>query len=291
MRGILLTLAVLFALSAYAEDGDWRENFNETYRLDETQCLKRIAKPFIPERENYYRDAQRHSAGGSQDPPAYYCFFWKDGKLNRWGEGWAAGDKQSVRSIMDFVLQMKTYEYEMPDELASFKMDGDWIVDPDAQPALKLAALCEIIRSANGPSFAFQEKQMPRDVVIATGEFLQHPLENIHHPQKVHLYVGEPDANEGAGGGSGDLKEFLEMLGTRLGMPVIDQVSGDRPARFSWGHHGSTNFEKLAGLPAGQEKDTKITELLELVSKQTELHFKRELQMVPVWVAEPLNPK
>ena len=95
--------------------------------------------------------------------------------LSRWGEGWAAGGKQTVRNIMDFVLRMKTYEYEMPDELASFKMDGDWVVDPDAQPALKLAALCEIIRSASGPSLAFQEKQLSRDVVIATGEFIQHP--------------------------------------------------------------------------------------------------------------------
>ena len=44
------------------EEQAWRKRFNEAYRLDEGQILKRIAPPFIPERMDYYKTEHEHQA-------------------------------------------------------------------------------------------------------------------------------------------------------------------------------------------------------------------------------------
>jgi hypothetical protein len=80
------------------------------------------------------------------------------------------------------------------------------------------------------------------------------------------------------------------MLGSRTGMPVINQATADQPDRLTWMHHSSTNFKQLASLPDGAEKQQKIDELLNRISSQTDLQFKQDTKTVPVWVAEPTEP-
>jgi hypothetical protein len=280
MRTAILFASVFLIATSGAQE--WREKFHEVYRLDESQCLKRIAPPFIPERMDYYRGHVPDRT--DQKSPDYISFHW-NGKLQQWGEGWGSG-KQSLRGVLEFVLQMQSYDYELTPEIEKIKLDGDWIVNPNADTSAKLAALCAIIKGAGEPGLRFVQKELPRNVVIASGEFVSHPLENIHHPNWIHLYVGKPDKDEGAGGGSGDLKDFLEMLGSRIGMQISDEVIGERPKQLQWGHHSSTNYRQLAGLPEGKEREEKTDELLKLVTQQTEIQFKKELRMVNVWVAE-----
>jgi hypothetical protein len=280
MRTLILLASILLIATTGAQE--WRQKFNEVYRLEEGQCLKRIAPPFIAERMQYYREHVPDRT--DQKAPDYISFHW-NGKLEQWGEGWGSG-QLSLRGILDFVLQMQSFDYQLSPEIEKIKLDGDWIVDPNAETSAKLAVLCAIIKNAGGPGIRFVQKELSRNVIVASGEFVSHPLENIHHPNWIHLYVGTPDKDEGAGGGSGDLKEFLQMLGSRIDMPIDDQIGGDRPTKLQWGHHSSTNHRQLAGLPEGKERDEKIDELLKLVTQQTEVQFKKELRMVSVWVAE-----
>ena len=291
MRFPAMILLVALVVPVFADESEpWRKQFNETYKLEEGQCLKRIPPPFIPEREIYYKVVDSGQAQHIPKPPDYFTFHW-DGGLKQWGCGFTSGAKQSTGSVLDSILMMKNYEYQLFPELAKFKMNGDWIIDTKAESSVKLAALCNIIKQAGGPGAKFTQKDLPRKVVVATGEYVPHPLTDIHHPTWIHLYVDKPDPTEGSGGGSGDFKELLEMLGSRVGMQVIDEVIGDKPARLTWGHHSSTNLAQLAGLPDGPQRDERIAKLLEIVSQQTEIHFKQELRMLPTWVAEPVEAR
>ncbi|MHC4619502.1 MAG: M56 family metallopeptidase [Planctomycetota bacterium] len=92
--------------------GDWRKTFYEVYRLEEGQVLKRIAPPFIPEREDYYYE---QSHGGVQEPPDFFTFHW-DGQLKLWGEGWWGG-KRPLLSVLRNNLSMGRDTFEGPEEL------------------------------------------------------------------------------------------------------------------------------------------------------------------------------
>jgi hypothetical protein len=51
---------------------------------------------------------------------------------------------------------MASHQFEGPDELLSLDLMGDWVIDPDAPPAAKLAALTGIIREAHGTTRPFR---------------------------------------------------------------------------------------------------------------------------------------
>jgi hypothetical protein len=121
-----------------------------------------------------------------------------------------------------------------------------------------------------------------RDVVVATGKYHFTPIDGAYNRSSVHLFVGTLDPDEGSGGGSGDLPEFLRMIGDRTGVPVIDKTDGPPPTeRISWGHHRTSYLTRE---PAGPARDTKLAKLLDTVSKQTGLRFERARRKVPVWV-------
>jgi hypothetical protein len=66
-------------LGVKAESGryTWKQRFEQIYRLDDDQILKRIAPPFIPERKDYCANESldpRHPEG-----PATMVLRWRDG--------------------------------------------------------------------------------------------------------------------------------------------------------------------------------------------------------------------
>ena len=260
----------------------YKAEFDKVYRLQKGQVLKRIAPPFIPEREVYYLVEHEHQARHIRTPPDYVTFhFTEENGLRNWGLGFGNGTR-TLASVLENTLGMKSYQYEGPKALLSLDLTGDWVVRPDASEAEKLVALGRIASEAHDRLLRFESRDVERDVIVATGRFNFSPLDGAADKSSVHLFVGQPNPDGGGGGGSGDFTKFLETLGTRVGVTVIDQTQVPPPTeRISWRHEASAYLTRETPGPA---KDAKLTELLGTVSKQTGVEFERARRKVPVWV-------
>jgi hypothetical protein len=295
VRALLLIVSTFFALLAQAlraDDGDnWRDRFNEVYKMDDGEALKRIAPPFIPERKTYYFKEETDQAKYIADPPTYFTFHWTGSSFQKWGYGFSDAKGMSIRQILRDVLELKSYEYQLPKDTPSFQLKGDWMVDVTAEIDAKLQKLCDIVRAANGPSLKFTQREIEQRVIVASGTYTFHAIEGTYNATSVHLFTDKPDKDEGSGGGSGDVDRFLARLGDRAGMQVIDEVEEPRPQMISWRYNSSSNFKELAGIPDGAKRTEEIKKLLDNVTKQTNLKLTIEQRKVPVWVAEPAPAK
>jgi hypothetical protein len=286
---VAVSIFFVFAASSLRADEseNWREKFNETYKMDEGEALKRIAPPFIPERKTYYFKEFADQAKYIAEPPTYFTFHWTGSTFQNAGYGFVRRDGLTVRGVMESVLELKSYEYQLPKDAASFHLKGDWMVDVTAEMEAKLNKLCDIIREAKGPSLKFTQQELEQPVIVASGTYTFRPIEGTYDTTSVHFFTDKPDKTEGSGGGSGMMERFLTTLGDRAGMQVIDEVDEPQPKMISWRYNSSSNFKELAGLPDRLKRDEKIKKLLENISKQTDLKLTIENRKETVWVAEP----
>jgi hypothetical protein len=268
-------------------DPNWRARFEQVYRLEDGEILKRIAPPFIPERMDWYWATNRAQAQAMPRGPDYITFYW-DGKLHNWGMGFGLQDGQRVGELLASTLALKSYEFEDPGGLLGYRLPGDFIIRRSAEPIAQLDALCQVVRAAGGPPIRFTQQARERPVIVASGQYKFHPLKDSPEQESVHFYVGQPDSTTGGGGGSGTAEEFLKELGSRLGMRVFDETTGAKPERVNYRYHRS--MYPLANEKPGAEHDDKVHKLLDAVTAQTELQFKIETRPVPVWVAEAGDP-
>jgi hypothetical protein len=270
-----------------APAGDWRARFEQVYRLADGEVLKRIPPPFIPERMDWYRTQDAHQAELIPRGPEYMTFHW-DGQLRRWGMGFGYRDGQTIAQLLGSTMQMKTYEFEGPADLLSYKLTGDFIIRRDTTSRAQFDALCLIVRADGGPAMRFTQQTLDRPVIIASGTYGFRPLKDSDNPRAVHLYVGEPDRTTGGGGGSGDLDDLIREIGSRAGVAVVNNVEGAKPQMVSYRYHRSSN---LSDEKPGPQRDEKIRKLLDAVTGQTGLEFKIESRPVQVWVAEATDPR
>ena len=290
----LLGLAVLgpFAVAAAAQvaagDKPYRAELERVYGLEKGQLVKHVPRPFIPERMEWYRAENRTQAEAIPRGPDYLAFDWDENeKLRLRGMGFGF-ERFPLRNVLGSVIGLRSYEVEGPDDLLSLDFAGDWVVRREADTGEKLAALARMVKQAHGRDVRFVKRDLPREVIVAGGTWKFTPLKGTYDEKQVHLFVDTQDEDEGAGGGSGDLAEFLRMLGDRVGSVVIDEVEGERPATFGWGHHRSS---RLRGMNPGPERLEKLVKLLDVVSKQTGLTLEPARRNVPVWVLTEVKPE
>src|SRR5438093_117797 len=113
MRLTLLAIALALTLTARAQEAEktWQEKFDEVYKLDEGETLKRIAPPFIPERLTYYRTNSQSQAQAIPRGPDYICFHWT-GRLNQWGMGFGYSGGLTLSQVMQDVIGLQNYEID-----------------------------------------------------------------------------------------------------------------------------------------------------------------------------------
>jgi hypothetical protein len=284
-RSHVLTLLALVLL---AGAGPYTAELERVYKLQKNEVLKRVPRPYIPERMDWYRAEQKDQAALIPKGPDYMVFYWDDQKGLR-NEAMGFGyDKLPVRRVLDSALKLNSYEIEGPNDLLSLDVAGDWVVRKDADTAQKLQALAAIIKGQHGRTVRFERREVPREVIVASGTWNFQPLKGSYNEKWVHLFSDRQDKDEGSGGGSGDLAQFLQALGDRTGIRVVDEVQGDRPTIISWGHHRSS---RLTDLPAGPERQEKLMQLLDTVSKQTGLKLQPAMRNTPVWVMTEVQPE
>ncbi len=272
--------------AAVKSDADWRERFDAVYRLDDGEVLRRVAPPFIPERDEYYRSAHGAQAEAIADAPDYFIFHYdQDGGSRNWGYGFS-GHAMTVRGALGNVLGLNSYEVEGPNDLLSHELPGDWVVRPAAPLAAKLDALGSIIRDATKRGVRFEPHHVERDVIVATGTFKATPMAVDAGDRSIHVFADKVDQDERGGGGGGSLDEFLRMLGSHLGTPVVNETEGNRPDWVRWSHHTSSYLTREA---PGPRRDEKVSQMLGVVSEQTNLRFRTERRKVAVWRAAEVS--
>jgi hypothetical protein len=256
----------------------WRVVFESVYRLEDDQILKRIAPPFIPERMDFYQTEEAHQAAAIPRGPDRMIFHW-NGNLRRWGMGF--GKVSALGNVLNNVLQLKSFEYNGPTELLNLTLPGDWIIRNEMPQDVKLAALENLIEAELGRHIRFERRSIDREVIIASGRFKFHPPVGTYESTSVHMYADEVDPDERSGGGTDDsLAEFLETLGNRVNIPVIDRTEPIEEISIPYRHHRSSAVFRE---PDEQERARKLRLVLDHLTEQTELKFEVTTQPIEVW--------
>ena len=95
------------------------------------------------------------------------------------------------------------------------------------------------------------------------------------------MYADETDPDEGAGGGTAQsLADFLQKLGDRVNMPVINKTEQIEDMQIPYRHHRSSRVYRE---PDELERARKLRLLLDHLTEQTELQFEVTTQPVEVW--------
>jgi len=95
--------------------------------------------------------------------------------------------------------------------------------------------------------------------------------------QRVNVYA-ENSGGLRTWGGSGNMDKFLKQLGDELGIPIVNEVSGDGQKIFSWEKHFDANFTHM-----DKRRNELTDDVLRNVAVQAGISFEREKEPTQVW--------
>ena len=252
----------------------WRITFEKLYRLEKSEILKRIPPPFDPARKKYYENRRP----GYNHLPDRLVFHW-DSALRHWGEGF--GDKGTLGSTLSFVIGLKSYEYDISDDLLATKLPGDWIIRHEKPVAQKLSALAPIVSEALQRPVSFELRNVEREVVVVTGSFNLKSLDEESGRPRVYLYTDpNDDRSSGGGGGVDSVAQLIRVIGDRIDIPMVDKTTAREDLALRYSTLRSSYLRRVTDT---NEKRDRIKTLLDNVSAQTGLTFEFERQKVDVW--------
>ena len=285
LSGAKKKLGTMLGATIEPELATWRQRFNKVYFLEDGQVLKRIQPPFIPERKEYYRNEHSHQASLIERAPDFFTFHW-DGELKNWGMGFGSG-KRPLKSVLGSNLSMNQNSYEGPEELLEIDIPGDWIVRTDTSDEQKLKVLEQILAKEIGRNIRFVERTVERKAIVATGSFKYHRLPAAKDDRWILIFSGDFVDERGGGSGTADsVHEFVDAIGNRVNMPVIDQTEPSGQVQIPYRHYRSAYLSRIED-PA--EKEEKLIQLLDNISRQTNLQFRVEMQPVEKWFISEEN--
>ena len=280
--GIFLMFCTLPMVQAQS---DWRQQFNGIYRLNNDEALRRVAPPFIPEREKYYVEERSH-----QEPPDFITFHW-DGELCLWGEAHSVSGNRPLNTVLQHVLGLKTSEFEGPENLLELDIPGDWILRKGASQEDKLYAIEEIFKEDFGRHIRFIRRQVDREVIVARGQFHFNPLTSTNDDRRVHVY-SDILIGKGSGIGSGNLSKLLGTIGNWLNFRVVDETreegnEDNHKKRIPWALHRDSYFKEMMG----EDRMAKVNKVLANLAQQTSLTFTIEPRPVDIWFVVEIEDK
>ena len=262
---------------------DWRQQFNKVYRLENDEVLRRVAPPFIPERERYYIEKRSRRGKAIPKPPDFITFHW-DGELRLWGREYSVSGNRPLNQVLQYVLGLETSEFEGPEDLLKLDMSGDWILRKDASQEDKLYALEEILKEDFGRHIRFIHRQVDREVIVTRGQFHFNPLTGTNDDSRVHIYA-DILIDKGTGMGSGDLSKFLRYVGNGLNFRVVDETreegnEDNHKKRIPWTLHRDSYYKEMMD----EDRMAKVNKVLANLAKQTSLTFTIERRPVDIWI-------
>ena len=268
--------------SAETEEVDpnsWQQKFYSIYSLEDGELLKRIAPPFIPERRNFFLNQPgRHSSNANYHMAIQYTFNW-DGELKEKSARIGSGIPR-LNSILESVIGLGKFEYDIPIELLQIDMSGDWIVRKDTPTEALMKDLKEIVKNEAAREIDFVKKKVETEVIIAKGKYDFKPLPGVKEGNYILICTDKMDTYIGGGGGSGTVSKFLRWVGNRINMYIIDETESE-DIKIYWRNHDSSNLRRLSHNK--ELYSERLDMLLSNLTRQTGLTFERKTAAVEKW--------
>ena len=278
----------------------YEKQFKEVYRLKEGKVLKYIppslAEPRIKidqinsavnqlEREG--SQTMVRTTTGERERKSnedHYTMFRWDGEVVIVQESRPVFGKDgvSLKTAFERIIGLSEFEYDIPDNLLTIEIPGDWIVRKGSSKEQQLRAFEKIVQDYTKRPIRFEKRQIERDVIVARGKFRFSLLEGTFDDSWIHVFSDKLDSDERGGGTTGaSLDKFLnQCLTGRLNQQIVNlaESPGDRV------HNYATHMSAyLCKMPDGPKRDAKLNLLLENLSRQTSLVFTKERRKVDIW--------
>lgn len=144
-----------------------------------------------------------------------------------------------------------------------------------------MTALAELVRHSSGRKIRFDERQVERNCLVASGVFLANFLPG---EDSIWLYSGtdHPTDDGGGGGGADDVGEFLAEVGDRVGARIVNETEPGTVRRIRYSQRCSAY---LARMEDREKRARMLEQLLSNLTAQTGLKFRQAKRPFPVWFA------
>ncbi len=261
-------------------DADAAAEYEKLCALPEYTALKRIAPPFPASRLAYYRTKHPGQANAIPKGPDNMFFRWKEGELSNWGMSFSDGNGIDLGTAIRMLMNVYPQEIVDDHDLRKLRITGDFVVNVDGSRPRIIARLEKLFNDQSKQKISMKFREVEREVYVARGTYELKPL-NPDNPQ-VEIYGEKLNSNPRiGGGGSGDLKNFLDWVGMWIAEPVVSETETLPKVQLRW------HYNRGDAKTAEERRRAKDPELvLKHVTEQTGLTFKKEKRKVRALVLE-----
>jgi hypothetical protein len=261
------------------------------YGLRPGQSVRHIALPFPHARAEYWCAAHPTQYYPMAAPlgPSAASYHWDGKDLREW---WITGGDYLLTNLLDALQGIKSQEISGPPDLLHTRLSGDWVVRPGSSDERVAQELETILRNEFKLPIHLEFRDAKRDVYVARGRFHFTPLPrqpgagqagaaDKNHVQIFgkRLYPGPPYA----GGGYGDINQFLKWAGRWIDTPIVNEVT-EPPQRLTWMLHGQGGRSSLTASTKKEDHEPEL--VLRNIELQTGLHFAKESRPVKTLFVE-----
>jgi len=138
----------------------------------------------------------------------------------------------TLLSAIQNAARLTRAQVEIPDDLASLPLRGDWLVRETATPDEKLNSLLKIVAQTTGRHLVFEKRFVEREVAIAQGYWVMRDPQGNAHAELMNIRTRDDDHRLRVG--SGDIKGFLRHVENETGRMVINRISPPAPGKIIW---------------------------------------------------------
>jgi hypothetical protein len=270
-------------------ESEWLPKFTSVYALADGQSLKRVPKPFIPERMEYYR--ARAGAPQVQAIPQGPDFYLLDYNGKDFSDVTAWFGQPDVEGMITSVLRIDNTLLTGPPEVLHKQLGGDIVVKKPATLDEKRAGLVDMLAKDLKKNFTLEQKDLDREVIVLSGKFAYTGPTTVtasaatqpaarNRPSgagRIIVYRGRPRGNGWSTRGSALFVRYMQnVCQTPI---VVDGVIGGENQFWEMDQSGYLGWVRGRGPDPSQ-----VDELLANVAAQSQLRFRREHRMLKTWV-------
>ena len=253
----------------------WQARFEAVYGLADGEVVKRVAPPFIPERQKKWDDEMLMvSMPPNTISPLMRLVFAAEGNGIHWT---LASSDFNPRQAVLMIAKVKPWEIDdsIPNN-APFP--GDWVIRKKATTEQLMAALGPVFSRQMGKSVRFEKRTQSREAIIVRGTFAFTPQAEYAQTADrdvLQLGNGKPDPTNAMYPNTiqqTTMDRVFRLVEDRTQCQVVDESgSAKLPVRLR--DHG----------PVPLQSAVNQSDLLDQLHQETGLRFEREKRDVGVW--------